>query len=139
VDVDSTWETGFNNFVFDTGRYPNASAMVEEFHSMGIRVIFWITNMVDVDSPNYKDGESKGWCRRLPALPCGAGQVRLGPAGYYLRNALNKTGVVKWWHGKGSMLDYTNPAAVEWWHQQVGRPFFPAAMAGRLPFGLCLK
>ena len=28
VDIDSGWSTGFNNFIFDTDKYPNASAMV---------------------------------------------------------------------------------------------------------------
>ena len=23
------------------------------------------------------------------------------------------------WHGNGQLLDYTNPAAVEWWHTQM--------------------
>ncbi len=36
--------------------YPNVSAMIDAFHSMNIRVIFWITSMVDTDSPNYQYG-----------------------------------------------------------------------------------
>ena len=28
MDIDSGWSTGFNNFVFDTVKYPNASKMV---------------------------------------------------------------------------------------------------------------
>ena len=28
VDIDSGWSTGFNNFIFDTKKYPNASSMV---------------------------------------------------------------------------------------------------------------
>lgn len=28
VDIDSGWSTGFNNFIFDTRKYPNASSMV---------------------------------------------------------------------------------------------------------------
>ena len=23
------------------------------------------------------------------------------------------------WHGSGGLLDYTNPEAVKWWHQQM--------------------
>jgi hypothetical protein len=28
VDIDSGWSTGFNNFIFDAEKYPNATAMV---------------------------------------------------------------------------------------------------------------
>lgn len=26
---------------------------------------------------------------------------------------------IKWWHGRGSFIDYTNPNAVSWWHKQM--------------------
>lgn len=28
IDVDSEWETGFNDFIFNSKKYPNASYMV---------------------------------------------------------------------------------------------------------------
>jgi len=54
VDVDSDWSTGFNNFVFDTTKYPDAKAMVDQFHALNVRVLFWVTSMVDTDSSNYQ-------------------------------------------------------------------------------------
>lgn len=26
---------------------------------------------------------------------------------------------MKWWKGWGAFLDYTNPKAVKWWHNQL--------------------
>ncbi len=63
-------------------------------HEKGIKVICWATSMINTDSSNYEQGFQKG---------------------YYL----NKGKTVKWWHGKGSFLDYTNPEAVSWWHKQL--------------------
>ena len=27
--------------------------------------------------------------------------------------------MLKWWHGTGGLLDYTNKDAVDWWHKQL--------------------
>ena len=94
MDVDSTWSTGVNNFIFDTNKFPNASAMVAAFHEKNIRVILWATSMIDTDSSNYAEGLSKGFF-------------------------VSDGATIKWWHGEGSFLDYSNPDAVEWWHQQL--------------------
>ena len=37
------------------------------------------------------------------------------------RNALGKQALLKWWHGDGGMLDYSNPEAVSWWHTQMDK------------------
>jgi len=50
--------------------------------------------MVDTDSPNYMEGYNNS---------------------YYLEEGLT----IKWWHGWGSFVDYTNPDAVNWWHNQL--------------------
>ncbi len=35
---------------------------------------------------------------------------------------MNDGKTIKWWHGHGSFLDYTNPEAVDWWHKQMDGP-----------------
>ena len=37
------------------------------------------------------------------------------------RDVLGKEAVFSWWHGKGGLLDYTNPDAVDWWHHQMDK------------------
>jgi alpha-D-xyloside xylohydrolase/trinucleotide repeat-containing gene 6 protein len=37
------------------------SAMIDTLHDLNIRVIFWITSMVDTDSPNYQEGYDNGY------------------------------------------------------------------------------
>ncbi|KAG2392367.1 hypothetical protein C9374_012619 [Naegleria lovaniensis] len=94
VDVDSEWSTGINNFVVDKTKFPNFYQFVKQLHSMNVKVICWTTSVVDTDSPNYNEGKQKG---------------------YYL----NDGETVKWWHGRGSFIDYSNPDAVNWWHKQL--------------------
>jgi hypothetical protein len=61
VDIDSGWSTGFNNFIFDAEKYPNATAMVDFFHSKDIKIILWATSMIDTDSTNYDEAHSKDY------------------------------------------------------------------------------
>lgn len=68
MNVDSGWETGFNNFIFDNNKYPNASEMIDYFHSKSIRVIFWTTSMIDTDSSNYDEAQSNGYLMRFANL-----------------------------------------------------------------------
>ena len=35
------------------------------------------------------------------------------------RDIIGREAIIDWWHGKGGMLDYTNPDAVDWWHKQM--------------------
>lgn len=89
--IDSGWQTKFNTFNFNPERYPNPKFLVDTLHSLNVKVIFWITSMINKDSPDFQ---------------------------FALQNnfLLSDGAKVKWWHGKGAFLDYTNPDAVKWWH-----------------------
>ena len=56
--------------------------MIESLHSQNIKVIAWVTSVVNNDSNTYQEGKQKGYF-------------------------LNDGQVVKWWHGHGAFLDYT--------------------------------
>lgn len=53
-------------------------------HSNGVRVLCWMTSMIDTDSSNYLEAKTNNYC-------------------------LNNGTLMKWWHGVGCLLDYTNP------------------------------
>ncbi len=38
---------------------------------------------------------------------------------FLLRDSRGIVRPLQWWHGSGGLLDYSNPEAVEWWHQQM--------------------
>ncbi len=94
VIIDRPWATDSNTFIPDPNLYPNLDKLIEEFHSKDIRVIMWATSIVNETASNFKEGKEKG---------------------YFLSGGRT----VKWWGGKGALLDYSNPEAVEWWHKQM--------------------
>ena len=100
INLDSNWESGWTDFLPRTSAYPAMGALVDQFHSVGLRVICWATSMIDTDSPNFAEAKANN---------------------YLILNALNETGLMKWWHGIGALLDYTNPDAVEWWQGQMNQ------------------
>lgn len=97
IVIDSPWETGYNTFEWDNTLYPNAKEMIDYFHSKNIKVLLWITGVVNVNcQPLYDQAKANG---------------------YFMKNNAGDANpkVVSWWKGDGSLIDFHNPAAVAWW------------------------
>ena len=94
IIIDSPWETGYNTFEFDPDIYPEPQDMVDDLHAMGARVMLWTTPNVNEDSPNFQEGLDNGYF-------------------------VNDGWTVEWWKGLGAFIDYNNPEALAWWHDQV--------------------
>lgn len=101
IIIDSPWETDYNTFSWDKTLYPDPKGTVDYFHSKGVRVMVWITGVVNVNvQPMYNEAASKG---------------------YFLTKSATDTSafVANWWKGNGSLIDFYNPEAVKWWQGKV--------------------
>ncbi len=68
-------------------------------HSQDVRVIFWATSMIDDDSSNFNETIARK---------------------AFIRNAVNdEPSLLKWWHGKGLLLDYFDEESKAWWEEQL--------------------
>jgi alpha-glucosidase (family GH31 glycosyl hydrolase) len=94
IIIDSPWATGYNTFIWDQDKFPDAQAMIDGFHDADVRVFMWTTPNVNVDSPNFQEGLDNG---------------------YYV----NHGRTYDWWKGPGAFIDFNNPDALAWWHDQV--------------------
>ena len=105
VIVDSPWENAYNTFVFNSTAYPSPQQMINSMHSKGVKVLLWITSLINKTSkdtpitgeaPNYDYPKQQG---------------------YFINNGA----VYTWWKGTGSFIDFTNPDAVTWWQSEMDK------------------
>ncbi len=98
IIIDSPWATGYNTFEWDPERFPDPVGMIDALHEQGVRVLLWIVPAINVDEEAlYAHAADQDWFMRASADE-------------------TEPKVLDWWKGEGSLLDYWNPEAVEWWH-----------------------
>jgi alpha-glucosidase (family GH31 glycosyl hydrolase) len=97
IIIDSPWETGYNTFEWDTALFHDPQGMIDYFHSRDVRVFMWITGVINTDvQPLYDEAVANNYFMRQ--YPWSSGP-----------------GIINWWKGVGSLIDWWNPEAVTWW------------------------
>ncbi|MFN8300835.1 MAG: glycoside hydrolase family 31 protein [Chitinophagales bacterium] len=97
IIIDSPWETEYNTFICDPNSYGDAKEMVDYFHSKNVKVLFWITGVIDTNvHPLYDYAASHDYFMKANA-------------------SATTPAVFHWWKGNGSLIDLYNPDAVNWW------------------------
>jgi alpha-glucosidase len=92
--IDDKWSKYYGDFEFDPELFPNPKAMIDEFHSKGIKLMLWLTPFISADSREFK-ALLKSNCLVMK------------------KDGKNPT-IIKWWQGYSACLDLSKPAAMEW-------------------------
>ncbi|ROT31120.1 TIM-barrel domain-containing protein [Micromonospora sp. HM5-17] len=98
LHLDCYWQVAgaWSDLRWDTAQFPDPAGMLATLAAQGFRVCLWINPYVMTGSPRYAEAAE---------------------AGYFLRRPDGSVYVADTWHGShpaGAIIDFTNPAAVEW-------------------------
>ncbi len=103
IIIDSPWATGYSTYEWDTDLFPDPQGMIDYFHDKGVRVIIWTVPGINVDVEElYQEASDNDFFLKF-------------------NEEDEEPAVVSWWKGDGSLIDYFNPDAVDWWHGLVDK------------------
>jgi len=112
--IDSPWATAYNSYEFNPKQFDDAPGMVKNLHENGFKLVLWHTSWINnkSDPPGEPGFEGK-----ISELSPNYGVA--AERGFFIKNPNGSPFVGRWWKGQGSLIDFTNPKAREWWQDQL--------------------
>jgi len=110
IMIDDTWQEDYGVWNFHPGRFPTPKLMMDELHGMGFKVMLWMCPFVSADQAIivHKILKNKGFLM-MKTDSKQTWEEATDPA------------MIKWWNGYSAVLDFTNPAAVQWFDGELDR------------------
>lgn len=114
--IDSPWATGYNSYIFNPKQFDDAAAMSKRIHAASFKLVLWHTSWINNKT---KTPYEEGFSNKIDAQS--SNYTEAAKHGYFVKDASGKPYQATWWKGEGSLIDFTNPEAKNWWQQQVGK------------------
>jgi alpha-D-xyloside xylohydrolase len=112
--IDSPWATSYNSYRFNPKQFDDAPGMIKHVHDEGYKLVLWHTSWIN--SQSNPPGEA-GFEGKI-ALHA-ENYDEAASNGYFVKRPDGSPYVGRWWKGIGSLIDFTNPSAKNWWQDQV--------------------
>jgi len=106
--IDDNWADYYGKFEFRKDRFSNAKAMIDELHQLGFKVMVWVSPFISSDTQIFRDLNDQ---KLLIMDGNGPPNLKWADAG--------RPAIISWWNGYSTCLDFTNPAAQEWYKKQL--------------------
>jgi alpha-glucosidase (family GH31 glycosyl hydrolase) len=108
--IDNSWQERHGDWRFHSGRFPNPKAMMDELHSLGFKVMLWVSPFVTTDlNPLIRKVRNEDLL------------IKVKPNSNYEYYKGGKAAIIQWWDGYSVELDFSNPAAVTWFTDNLNR------------------
>ena len=113
---DCFWMKGFNwcDFEWDQAMFPDPEGMLRRYHDRGLKISAWINPYVAQASPLFDEGLEKG---------------------YFLKKENGGVWQSDLWQGGLAVVDFTNPAARDWYCGHLRRILEMGVDAFKTDFG----
>lgn len=98
--IDDNWQEDYGTWTFHPGRFPDPKAMIDRLHQMGFKVMLWVCPYISADSFTGRAAAKQG---------------------IVLKTNGNTPALIRWWNGYSHVLDFSNPAAGQWFREQLER------------------
>jgi alpha-D-xyloside xylohydrolase len=112
--IDSPWAATYNDYKFNPKQFEDAPAMVKHIHDAGFKLVLWHTSWINSKSDPPKEAGFEG-----KIAPLAENYQEAAEQGLFVKNPNGSPYVGRWWKGEGSLIDFTNPKAKQWWQDQV--------------------
>ncbi|HRX84478.1 MAG TPA: glycoside hydrolase family 31 protein [Phycisphaerae bacterium] len=110
IVIDSPWETGYNDFTLNEQQFTDPETVFQRIAALGFYPCFWLTPFVNVENVTDMTGIDPGPARNF---------AEARDRGFLVRRPDGEPMIAAWWKGRGGLVDFTNPAATAWWHDQI--------------------
>lgn len=91
--IDDGWQRAFGDWRFDPAKFADAKKMTDELHTLGFKVILWIAPFVSDQAADFQ---------------------KLKDENLLVLDKNERPARRKWWNGADYLLDFSNPAAQDW-------------------------
>ena len=112
--IDSPWTSAYNNYLFNPKQFEDAPGMIKHLHQSGYKLVLWHTSWINNHSNPPREA---GLADKMDAMS--PNYAEAASRGFFVKNANGSPWVGTWWKGQGSLIDFTNPKAKQWWQDQV--------------------
>ncbi|XP_013183848.2 myogenesis-regulating glycosidase [Amyelois transitella] len=100
-EIDDDWETCYGSLTVNEEKFPDLATLVQQIKALGYRVTLWTHPFINKNcEPWYSEALNNDYL------------------------VLDESGSpdTKWWnsdYASAAQIDFTNPAAADWWYQRV--------------------